>query len=212
MKVVSFFTVIAFLICGTHALAQASLNAITEDGKKILLWPDGTWKYAPSAETAKQATSLEFKKAAAATEVLSLNKGAASESYDPNVWTIAKQENPKVTFHHKSGDIYGMVIAERLEMSSEGLKELALGNARKIATSLTVVKDEKRVVNGTEVTYMQFELTMQGITFIFEGNYYAGPSGTIQVVTWTSKNLFPEYKEEMEHFMNGLQVSPVKGQ
>jgi hypothetical protein len=48
------------------------------------------------------------------------------------------------------------------------------------------------------------------VTFIWEGYYYAGPAGTIQVVTYTGKNLFSEYKDEMQNFLNGFQVAPVK--
>jgi hypothetical protein len=143
--------------------------------------------------------------------VLVLNKGAASLNYDGSRWTPIKEDDPgRTEFHHKSGDLYGLIISERLETSPEALKAVALKNLKNAASSYTVLQEEKRLVNGTEVTYPEFEAVISDITFIWQGYYYAGPAGTIQVVTYTGKNLISEYRDEMQNFLDGFQVAPVK--
>jgi hypothetical protein len=211
MKWMCSLVMAAIAMSSVYVSAQSSIGATTDDGRKVLLSQDGTWKYAPAASDQKDASVASFEKGGKATEVLSINKGMASVSYDPNLWKATNQEDPtKTTFTHKSGDAYAMVIGERIESTLDGLKELALANARKAASSLTILKEEKRLVNGSAVLYLKFEPTIQGITFIFEGYYYAGPAGTIQLLTYTGKNLLGEYESDMLDFLNGFEIAPAK--
>ena len=211
MKICCYLLSAAMMMLGSYIAAQSPLTATTEDGRKVILLQDGTWRYSPAGTAISQPDPATYKAPASATEVFSINNGAASLHYDPAVWSIKKQEGPsKTVFVHKSGDAQGMIIAERLEMSQEALKELVFTNARKAATSVEVLHDEKRVVNGSPVLYLSFEPTIQGIVFVFEGYYYAGPAGTIQVISYTGKNLISEYRDVMQGFLNGLEILPPK--
>jgi hypothetical protein len=49
--------------------------------------------------------------------------------------------------------------------------------------------------------------TIEGIQFVYYGYYYAGKAGTIQLLTYTSQNLFAEYKSEMTELLNGLTIN-----
>lgn len=201
---------IALSLSTGSILAQTTLNATTEDGQQVILSTDGTWRYATAGvPLGKDSPGAAYITPSAATKVLTVNKGAASLNYDPAIWVMATdQADPNRTnFSHKSGDIYGIVIAERLGLSPDALIEIVLENARKAATALTVREQSKRLVNGTEITYMRFEPTIQGIDFVFEGYYYAGPAGSIQVIAYTGKNLYAEYKQEIENFLNGFAVT-----
>lgn len=202
----------ALLLFVGHALAQSTINATTEDGRKVILSQDGTWQYVSPSNVIQgtEAASSTYTKPKTATKVLTINKGAASLSYDPQTWIVSTDASDpnRTNFSHKSGDIYGIVIAERLGLSPDALMEIVLENAKKASTALTVRERGKRVVNGDEVTYMMFEPTIQGIEFIFEGYYYAGPAGSIQVIAYIGKNLHPEYKQEIENFLNGFAISP----
>jgi hypothetical protein len=44
------------------------------------------------------------------------------------------------------------------------------------------------------------------VPFTYLGYYYGGPKATIQVVTYTGRNLFGEYRKDFEELLNGLQV------
>jgi len=45
---------------------------------------------------------------------------------------------------------------------------------------------------------------------VYYGYYYGGNEGTIQVITYTGKNLFNKYQQELTNFLNGLVVNPAK--
>lgn len=213
MKKTGLLLTICMALLTVHMLAQAPVKATTEDGKQVLLLQDGTWKYAQPAPPDEKAGQSSYTKATAATQVLSINKGAASLSFDPNEWTISDQTDPnRTTFEHKSGDLYATVLAERIQTSLEALKSLAVQNAKNAATSFKILDDDTRVVNGVKVAHMRFQATIKEIAFILEGYYYAGPAGSIQVVTWSGANLYPEYKQVIQDFLDGFELAPAKPQ
>ena len=67
------------------AAAQSAINATTTDGKKVILSKDGTWKYASAPDTSQRAAALTYEKPSTASEVLVLNRGAASFNYDASI-------------------------------------------------------------------------------------------------------------------------------
>ena len=192
------------LAAAPAASAQVPTRATTEDGRKVLLYPDGTWKAQPSAP-AQPASGKAFARAAAATERIDLLRGGMALFVDPAKWRQAPSEDPaKISFRHATGEAYGMVVAERLAIPLARLKEIAISNAREAAPDVRVSFEESRRVNELEVLAMQMEGTIQGIPFTYYGYYYSGPQGSVQLLTYTGSNLFVEYKPEFEDFLNGL--------
>ena len=182
----------AFLLlaCAAGAGAQAPVNATTEDGRKVLLFPDGKWKPAPPAPGG--AGKGAFVRSPKATERVDLLRGAMAIYVDPAKWKKQPdtEDVTKTTFHHASGEAYGMIVAERLAIPLQRLKEIAITNARAAAPDAKVVFEETRHVNDVDVVVMQMEGTIQGIAFTYYGYYYSGPQGSLQVLTYTGTNLF----------------------
>jgi hypothetical protein len=100
-----------------------------------------------------------------------------------------------------------VVLAERVEMSLEDLKEMAIANAREAAPDIRVIFEENRVVNGKNVLCMKMQGTTQGIRFVYYGYYNAGNAGVIQHLTYAPANLFSEYESVMTEFLNGLVIN-----
>lgn len=198
----------AFLLLAgaSGAAAQAPVNATTEDGRKVLLFPDGKWKPAPSPPSAGKGAFVRSPKA---TERVELLRGAMAIYVDPAKWKKQPdtEDVTKTTFHHASGEAYGMIVAERLAIPLQRLKEIAIANARSAAPDAKVVFEESRRVNDVDVLVMQMEGTIQGIAFTYYGYYYSGPQGSLQVLTYTGTNLFAEYKPVFEEFLNGVTAS-----
>ena len=127
--------------------------------------------------------------------------------FDPSKWTQTKSDEPnKATFELREGDVYGMLIAERMNVPISTLREVAIKNARSAAPDVKVIKEENRTVNGVNLLCMQMEGTIEGIQFTYYGYYYAGKAGSIQLLTYTAQNLFQESQAEMAEFLNGLEV------
>jgi hypothetical protein len=138
---------------------------------------------------------------------LNILKGAVL-AYDPVKWTLAKGDKAgRHQLNHREGDGYALIIAERLEIPMASLKNIVLENARTAAPDARIVRQEQRRVNGADITCMEIAGTTQGIKFRYFGYYYAGKAGTIQVITYTGENLFPEYRSDFEELLNGFMVT-----
>jgi TIR domain len=163
----------------------------------------------PSAATPSNG-SRTYQKPGPAKVFVKARKGLFGVWIDPQKWEDnSSSEDPiKITLNHKTGDAYAFVISERIGISIESLKKAAVENAQKVAPDVKVVSEEKRIVNGKEVLCLQTTGTIQGTPFTYYGYYYGGPEGTLQVVTYTASNIFDEYKQDFDDFLNGTQIGP----
>jgi hypothetical protein len=179
-----------------------SVASAADDGFGEISSLSTTTAPAPGVDTS--GTSRAPASASHSVEVLN---GAASVAMDPNKWTEVKAggAGPR-NFHHASGDVYAMIIAERLAIPMDKLKGLALANAKQASPDMKVVEEARRNVNGVEVLTMRFEGTVNGVRFAYLGLYYGGEQGVVQVLTYTGRNLFDEYRSVMEEFLNGFKL------
>lgn len=199
---------IPMLLCASAAYSQETL-AVTEDGRKVLLNSNGSWRpFGSTAPVAPSPAKSPFQKAAGASSVYKSKGDKFQVWYNPSKWHQKKSaENDKPTFEHKDGDIYAMILAERFSMTLDALKDLAIQNAQNVAPDVRVTHEEERVVNGKKILCMSFEGTISGVPFTYFGYYYAGKNGIIQLITYTAQNLFEEYRGEMTEFLNGLKIN-----
>jgi hypothetical protein len=194
------------------ALALASPLAAQErvttaSGRVVLLYPDGTWKYAPTATAPPSGKG--HNRPAEATARVDFARGRGSLFYDPTKWQETKAKEPgRINLVHTEGDAYAIIIAERLQMSIDALRDLALNNAKAAAPDAQIVSQETRRVNGHDVMALQITGSMQGIGFVYFGYYYVGSEGTFQLLTYTAKNLFDEYKPQFERLLDGFTLNP----
>ena len=161
----------------------------------------------PAGTTPSGSGTGAFSTPRGATQDVDLLNGRAVVSYDPAKWKETKSTDAgRRNFAHSSGDGYASIISERIEIPVEKLREIALSNARQVAPDVRIVEETKRRVNGTDVVLLRMEGTTTGIKFTYLGYYYGGTIGTIQVITWTGQNIFPEYRKDFEEFLNGFRL------
>lgn len=203
----TFFTLVCWLICST-CLAQ--IPAVTETGDAVVLYENGTWKYVNADAVASNEIPLnpkKFKRDKDATFLLKSNRLKLGFWLDPKVWSFEKAtDNPTAEYEMemKNGELYAMVIAERLEVPLETMRTIAYENGKEEAPDLQVVKEEYRMVNGLKVLFLQMDGTIQGIKFSYYGYYYSDEGGTVQYVVYTSQSLIHEYRKEADALLNGL--------
>jgi len=141
------------------------------------------------------------------TDVLVVNDGRMAVQYDTNKWKQGRSDEPgRYKFEHQKGDAYGIVIAERIDVPTDSLPEVALTNAKKLDPNARITLREKRRVNGVDVWFLKMEVTAVGVPFTYYGYYYGGESGTIQVLTYTSRELVPDYDSDFMEFLNGFRL------
>ncbi len=204
---------LAILAIAAIQFAKAQQKAVTEKGDEVILYDDGTWKY--SDTTSQQEKEIPFNetkfvKSAKSTFLLKSTKKADQGFWlNSQKWTFKKAvNNPDAEYELKlkSGDVYAIIIAEKVEIPLETLKKIALGNAKKASLDVEITKEEYRYVNGNKVLYMEMKGTIQGIKFAYIGYYYSDENGTIQFITYTAQNMIKGYMGEIQDLLNGMVV------
>lgn len=213
MKPIISFSALFFLF---SIATFSQITAVTETGEQVFLYEDGTWKWENEERNVEKPSTISvneavFGKPKASTFLVKSKKTKFGFWLDPKKWKFTNQgdnESAEYQFQLKGEDLYGMAIVERMEIPLVQLKDVAINNAINVAPDLKVTKTEYRFVNDLQVLHMQMEGTIQGMQFVYYGYYYSNAGGTVQLITYTSKNLFDTYKPVSEDFLNGLIVLP----
>jgi hypothetical protein len=191
-------------------IIQAQKKAVTETGEEVNLYDDGSWKYVnedPVLEKEISTNTINFKKDKESIFLLKSKKFNVGFWLNPKIWSFEKSKDDSPAEYNlslKGADLFGMIIAEKIEIPLETLKLLAVKNAMDAAPDMKIVKEEYRIVNGIKVLLLQMNGTMQGVKFTYYGYYFSNTNGSVQFVTYTSKKLFESYKSKMETLLNGI--------
>lgn len=131
-----------------------------------------------------------------------------SLKYDPGQWKLTASHNEgEFDLSHSSGDAHALVIAEPGVVPLDVISDIALANAQSADPNAKVVFRDKRRVNGAVVYFLKIEANVDTVPMVYWGYFYAGESGTVQVVASTTKNLLPQYQKDFLDLLNGFMVS-----
>ncbi|MFI0490513.1 hypothetical protein [Flavobacterium sp.] len=208
-----FFLTICILIISNATIAQ--INALTDNGRQVLLSPNGTWKYSEvsgdqnpiSIDTLK--TNIDkFTKIKQATFLVKSKNVNVGIFISPTKWTFEphkdNEKNPEYRFILKSGEGYAMIVTEKTQIDLVNMRQIALLNAQKASMDIKETSAEYRIVNNIKVLCLKFKGTVKGIKFVYFGYYYSNSNGTVQLLSYSSQQYFDSIQKELENFLNGL--------
>jgi hypothetical protein len=166
------------------------------------------WTFLPRQVFAQTGVS----KSSSSNRLFKTEIGAFGVWYDQTKWkqSQAPDAKGKVVFQLIGEAANAVVYGEGTEVPISFVKEIVLNNFQKLNEDVKVILEEKRVVNGREILCLKVEGKSKQIPIpiISYGYYYGGKEGTIQVITFTGKNLFGKYEGELTNFLNGLVIQP----
>ncbi len=200
-----------FIIASVSTAYGKSIKAKTQDGRTVILNANGTWKFlktgTPVAPEAPKDNSVNAPQHA--TQKVSDTRGLVELWYIPDKWTAypkPERLSPDASFAliHKTKDAYALGIIERISMPLKTLKKIAVDNAKNVAPDAEVVLDEERQINGNTASIMGITGTIDGIPFRYHSYYWTGEKGSVQVITYTSQNLFAEYHADFNDLLSGI--------
>jgi hypothetical protein len=209
-------TAIIALLLAAQLSSTAQIKALTSSGDEVLLYEDGTWKYNKSELTTESDLSnlatnpIAFNTSKGSSFEVKSKKVNASVFLNPKKWTFnasGENEASEFDFDLRNGDVYAMMINEKTEIPLPLLKEIAIKNAREVASDLVLAEEEFRMVNNKKFLCLQMNGTIKGLKFSYFSYYYSSSKGTIQFITYTSRALFNENRKEMEELLNGLTIN-----
>jgi len=196
------------LFTSIHAAAQK--KAVTDNGDQVVLYADGTWKAIDTDSSLEPQISVNAKpfiKSDKSKFLVKSSRANVGVWIDAKKWTFKKGGvNDEVEYHFaaKGNEVFGMMLVERIEIPIETLAQAAFQNAQEESADIYIVKQEYRMVNGKKMLLMQMNGTVKGIKFSYYGYYYSNPGGTVQMVAYTSQNLFQDQLANAEELLNGL--------
>ena len=203
MKLLTTITLLLFS-CSLHA----QIYGTTDDGQRVQLNENGTWKYLERDTSSTIAVNPKaFLKPSNAIAVKKSAENSMSIYYNPVKWKVAKEKNnedAEFEFEHVKGNGYVMVINEKIEIPLENLRNISYDNLVENAPDSKIDKAEYRTVNGVKVLHLEMSGTMQGIKFVYFGYYFSNEKGTTQIVCYTAKSLLKDYQADFEDFLNGI--------
>jgi len=140
--------------------------------------------------------------------LLTILDGRMMVRYDLAKWKQTPTSDPgRFEFSHISGDGFAVVIAERTDMPTDSIANLAFANIRKQDPSARMTLKQKRRVGGVDLWFQTVDATIKGIPVTYYGYYYGGPAGTVQLLTYTGRSLIGDYQTDFLEFLNGFQVA-----
>jgi hypothetical protein len=206
------FLSITFAALIFYSISFAQIRAITDTGEEVILYSDGTWKYANSYEDPSaqiDTNPKSFEKNEASTFLLKSTKTDFGFWIDPKIWKFYKPEDDtdaEYELELKNSDVYGMIICEAFKMPLLTLKKVALENARAVSPDVVVKQQEYRMVNGNKVLLMQMDGSIDGMTFSYYGYYFSNEKGTVQYLAYSTPDQLKEKMSEIESLLNGLTI------
>lgn len=201
--------------------AICQINALTDNGKEVLLFGNGTWKYKndttidlninTDVDTLKT-NPINFHKETNAVFLVKSNVFNIGTYINPQKWIFKPREenqtNPEYSFRSKDENGYAILITEKIHIPLKNLRDIALINAQKSNPDARIVKEEYRTINNVKVLCLELKSTVHGIAFTYLGYYYTNQHGTCQFVAYTFDSLYDETKNELEDLLNGFTVLP----
>ena len=185
------------------ACAQDLRAVVVEDGRQVILSPNGKWRFDTNATRAKAAVPGGM-----VTYQPSAKKFSVAYSSDTwDLMPIKENDSPsKRSFAHKTLPIYAMVIADQIPVSTAAVKNVILANARASGAEPTVLLDKPIDIGGNAVGSIRFAVAPKGVEFEFAAYYFGSPEGNVQVSCYTAQSLFAKYENECKKFMDGLAI------
>ncbi|MEI6816070.1 MAG: hypothetical protein WCL14_05630 [Bacteroidota bacterium] len=201
---------LTFVVMITFFQCYSQTKAVTDKGREVVLYEDGTYKY--TDEKTSWETRLDTvicKRPASSTFLLKGNKTPYGVYTNPKKWHFKKADEAEdhayeYFFTLIGEDAYGELITEGTYIPINEIKEIAYENAIKKSPDLKKIKEDVRNINGTIVHCMQMEGTISGMKIVLLGYYYSSEKMTIQFLSWSAKNQFSKYQSELENLLNGF--------
>ncbi len=187
------------------AFAKQQIGKTFFEGKAIQLFDDGSWSYL-NADTLDTSS-------AAGNKCQKVDSIPVQYCYSTSYWYPSELPTTDYDsfFSNKDGTLYFGVIKEGLPLTKTYFRSAILGNAGKVAKGgrdgVKIHKDTTAQLNGDTWNYLEYSIDLDGMIFRYS-NYYnsIGDQGSMQVLFFTTDNVFEKFRPDMEKVANTVKV------
>jgi hypothetical protein len=175
----------------------------------ILTVASALW-FTPYLSTQETINLAEEVKTAAGLSMLKGKEVAYCVKYDENKWEIIPNSiNPHAEYllHRKGEDLFALIIPEKVPVNLLEMDKIVLANAENGGMkNPKIVKKEMKKIGDSDALFLEWEGEFQPIAsnIVYLGLIYSGDKGTIQIYTYTTKDLVEKHRNDMMDFINGF--------
>lgn len=205
---------LAILLQSLTFIAQQ--RALTEDGKEVVLFDNGTWKFVNESDAKVLETIVTnnnlFEKPKTASFLMKSKKLDVGVYFDPKKWKLATQNiSPHVEYfftdRSNTEGSFGFMMTEKVQIATlKNLKELIIENVKRNVDFFRLKESEYRTVNGMKVLYIRYAANTKGMDFEYAGNYYINSDGYAGVVGFSSQKMFENSFGAIQELINGISL------
>tara|TARA_Y100001936_G_C15979449_1_gene615811 strand:+ start:213 stop:809 length:597 start_codon:yes stop_codon:yes gene_type:complete len=177
VKLVKYLACIAVLGASISPVFAAEFGRSTVNGKKIILYKNGTWKLAPR-NTSRNCTEIRSKKIPMSVCLSESSWKSRLQNFDFEYGFLSK--GPE--------EVYAGLITEKAYIEKKVLKKALLLNANSGANlaGVKILKESSRVFNGQTWSQIEYALTMkEGLSVVYLNIYGSKKGkGSVQFILW----------------------------
>lgn len=215
MKRIFFFTIIF-----TNIFAFAQTKALTDDGKEVVLFDDGTWKFVNDSDSLSLITiktnPTNFEKSKDATFLIKSKKFDIGLYFNPKKWEISAKTNSPFTEYllrrtENENSLVGIMVTEKIAIPTlKSLKDVILAGLQSRVDYFRLKESEYRTVNGLKVLYLHYIANTKGLDFEYGSYYYLDEIGYCGIVSFSMQKDFENNFPKMQEFLNGITLTLKK--
>ena len=173
------------MVFSCNVQAEEILTATTDDGRKVVLFPDGTWVYKPIKESFSDTSKLSKPKTANA--YLKSKLGGYEIHYNNKKWkkfNYPQIEDEEFMLIHKEKEVLAAAVFEQVNLPELSLKNIIIERIKLTSESIHILKECTKLVNGNvilvlKISCIPYELKFSVTTL---GYYYSFDNwGTLQI-------------------------------
>ena len=155
---------------------------------------------------------LAFQRTGDETDVIEVLGGAAIIRYQASSWEEqATDIDGGRQFFNESESCFVVLIEEASQIPIESMPEIAVLNFREVGTDVKEIRRGERNINGNRFTFSEYRGSVDGLDITFLGLFYSDASGTLQIVGWSTSNIFEDKRGKIERFASGFFLAPRGG-
>jgi len=187
--------------------AGAQVTAVTEEGRAVILFGDGTWRYLNDSVNVSTPDLPHYTVPENSTSLVKGKETRYELWYNADKWYLLPDTvygNSEYALEFHTGELIAMMITERMQVPLSRIKEAAMASFKKEGSEGRISEEQKIVVNDTEGLLLKIDALVDGIPVSYLNGYFSTHEGTFQLITYTAYNLFDSYRKDMIGLISGF--------
>lgn len=206
--------IFTFFIFALSISIYSQIKGVTDEGKDVVLFDNGTWKFVNESdkETLETITTNPtiFVKNDSATFLLRSKVLDVGVFYNAKKWKIAKRSPNRITEYILTDtkfpdEGFALMMTEKVKIPTlKNLKEIIISGIQRNVDFFRLKESEYRTVNGLKVLCLHYIANTKGIDFEYLGYYQISDEGYCGVATFALMKDFDKFQPQFEEFLNGF--------